>query len=163
MKPVLSAAVITLLSLALYSSFDQVPATLTYVRQAPTSTPAVVPRETAKNTPTRTQGIGVIHPATTSLNSAQEALRDAVAIQFDAVPQMLAVVACESGYRQFAVSGAPLISRTDDVGVMQINIPTWGKTAKALGLDIYHSAADNIKMGEIVYQKQGIKAWTCAG
>ncbi len=72
------------------------------------------------------------------------------------------VVACESHFRQFRSDGTPLISPTDDVGVMQINIPQWGEKAKALGLDIYHSERDNIIMGRIVYDEQGIGAWTCA-
>lgn len=72
------------------------------------------------------------------------------------------VVACESHFRQFDKDGNPLISPTNDVGVMQINIPTWAEKAKDLGLDIYHSERDNIIMGRIVYDEQGISAWTCA-
>lgn len=72
------------------------------------------------------------------------------------------VVSCESHFRQFRNDGTPLISPTDDVGVMQINRPTWLAKAKALGLDIENSTRDNIIMGRIVYEEQGIGAWTCA-
>ena len=84
---------------------------------------------------------------------------------FPDVPEISArpgVVSCESHFRQFDKDGNPLISPTDEMGVMQINIPAWGEKGKALGLDIYHSERDNIIMGRIVYDEQGIGAWTCA-
>ena len=99
--------------------------------------------------------------ATTTLSSSQAALRAAVAAAFGTSSPMLAVVACESHYRQFDAQGDPLISPTDDVGVMQINIPTWAAQAKALGLNIYTSPADNIAMGIIILKAQGFEAWTC--
>lgn len=97
-----------------------------------------------------------------ALSEAQEEIKTLVATAFPDVPQMLDVIHCESRYRQFDGSGDPLLSPTDDVGVMQINQTHW-KEARALGLDIFNSIDDNIKMGRIVYDKQGIRAWTCAG
>lgn len=96
------------------------------------------------------------------LSPAQLAMREFVSSLFPDVPDMVPTVLCESKFRQFGPDGTPLISKTDDVGVAQINIPTWGKQAKELGLDIYNSAADNLTMARIVYEKQGITAWTCA-
>jgi len=75
-------------------------------------------------------------------------------------PRMLSVVKCESEFRQFKKNGDPLISPTSDVGVMQINQVHW-KEARKLGLDIFNNEDDNIKMGRIVYEKQGINAWSC--
>lgn len=98
-----------------------------------------------------------------ALNASQVAIKAQVEALFADVPAMAAVVRCESRYRQFDSAGKPLISRTNDVGVMQINIPTWAPLAKELGLDIYNSASDNILMGRIVYAKQGIGAWVCKG
>lgn len=99
---------------------------------------------------------------TTTLSASQEALKTLVSREFADIPAMVSIAGCESAYRQYDASGAPLISKTDDVGVMQINIPSWAADAKARGLDIYHSAEDNIKEARIVYEKQGIGAWTCA-
>ena len=86
-------------------------------------------------------------------------IRDKVARMFPEEPIMVQVAYCESKHRQL-VNGKPLISPTSDVGVMQINQVHW-KEAKKLGLDIFYSEDDNIKMGRIVYEKQGVSAWTC--
>lgn len=115
--------------------------------------PTEVPRETATEVPL---------PASVPLSASQEALEAQVASDFPDVPAMVAVVRCESHFRQLTASGTPLISPTHDVGVAQINIPTWGKEAAALHLDIYHSASDNLAMARVVYAEQGIGAWTCA-
>lgn len=122
-----------------------------------------VSRETASTTVTRETPKPVHVATSTPLTAAQIEIKEAVSVAFADVPAMLAVVRCESSYRQFKGSGTstPLISPTDDVGVMQINIPTWGALAKELNLDIYNSVADNILMGRIVYAKQGLGAWTC--
>lgn len=98
-----------------------------------------------------------------ALTAEQVAIRFKVAEMFPDVPEMVTVVACESRYRQFGANGKPLISKTNDVGVAQINIPTWGGEAQKLGLDIYNSVDDNLVMARIVYTKQGISAWTCKG
>lgn len=97
------------------------------------------------------------------LTNAQIALKQAVDVAFATTPEMDAVVRCESGFRQFDEDGKPLISPTHDVGVAQINIPTWAKEARDRGLDIFNSATDNIEMAKIVLKEQGIHAWTCAG
>ena len=125
-----------------------------------------VSRETATSTPiVITVGepqTEVIATTTKPLTPAQIEVRSEVVATFGTSSPMVAVVGCESHFRQLRANGKPLISPTDDVGVMQINIPTWGKEAKKLGLDIYYSEADNIKMGAVVYKQQGIKAWTCS-
>lgn len=74
-------------------------------------------------------------------------------------PRMLAVVQCESHFVQFK-NGKILRSKTSDIGVMQINQVHWAE-AKRLGLDIWNNENDNIRMGRIIYDKQGIDAWTC--
>ena len=74
--------------------------------------------------------------------------------------ELLCIVQHESGGQQFTPSGAPLISKTDDVGIMQINLPTWEKKAKAMSLDIVNSPQDNIEMGIYIYQTIGPQEWT---
>jgi hypothetical protein len=74
--------------------------------------------------------------------------------------ELVAIAFCESGFNQFKPDGSPLVSRTSDVGVMQINQVHWSR-AKELGLDIFNSENDNIIMGKIILEEQGLSAWTC--
>ncbi len=76
-------------------------------------------------------------------------------------PRLIRILKCESNLKQFDVQGNPLMSRTMDIGISQINIVHW-KKAKELGLDIFGSAEDNITMGKIILKSSGYKAWTCA-
>lgn len=85
---------------------------------------------------------------------------DKVNFLYDNDQEMVAIINCESGFRQYTVSGTPLISPTSDVGIMQINQVHW-KRAESLGLDIFHSINDNLIMGYIIYSEQGKNAWTC--
>lgn len=106
---------------------------------------------------------------------AQLAVKAEIASLFPDQPRMVAVLACESHYAQLCGPevdgigtcdpsryGDPLLSPTHDVGVAQINLPTWGKEAAALGLNIASSTADNLAMARVIYEKQGIGAWVCS-
>lgn len=73
----------------------------------------------------------------------------------------VSILTCESNMRQFDFNGQPLMSPTHDVGIAQINKVHW-KEAKALGLDIFNSATDNLKMAQIIYKSEGLEAWTCS-
>ena len=73
--------------------------------------------------------------------------------------EFISIVNCESGFKQFQ-DGKPLISRTSDVGLLQINQVHWDR-AKELGLDIFNSEDDNIAMAKIIKKEQGLKAWSC--
>lgn len=73
---------------------------------------------------------------------------------------MLDTIACESGFRQFDNDGRILRSKTDDVGITQINVDTWGLKAKELGLDIY-TPLGNVQMAKHILNIQGKKAWVC--
>lgn len=74
-------------------------------------------------------------------------------------PRMVKVLTCESGLKQFRKDGKPIISPTSDVGIAQINKYHW-KRAKNLGLDIFNNEDDNLKMAKIIYDEQGIDAWS---
>lgn len=152
MKRKITAAVIIPLSLALFWLFAPQSAgqgDTIVSRETATTTPVSVTRETPRR-----------YATSTPLTSSQSAIKALVAAAFPDVPQMVKVVGCESAYRQFEGTSTPLLSPTDDVGVMQINQVHWAE-AKALGLDIFNSVDDNIKMGRIVYEQQGLAAWTC--
>jgi len=86
----------------------------------------------------------------------EEKIREA----FKDTPRMISIVKCESEFRQFVGTSTPLVSKTFDVGIMQINQVHW-KKAKELGLDIFNSIDENIEMGKIILDKQGLNAWTC--
>lgn len=75
-------------------------------------------------------------------------------------PVLLCIVSHESGARQFNTDGSPLISPTDDVGFMQINIPSWLPLSKKMGLDIINNEADNIEFGIWLYSNYGVRQWT---
>lgn len=157
MKVLLWAAALLPLSLALcwlilYPQIAHSEADVSRVTPVATTT---APVAAAPRTPAHSS-------ATTTLSEAQIEVKHAVALAFPDVPAMVRVVGCESSYAQFWADGSPKVSSTDDVGVMQINVPTWGAEAVKLGLDIYNSEADNIAMGRIVYETQGLSAWVCA-
>ena len=71
---------------------------------------------------------------------------------------MLPVIACESGFRQYNDDGSVLRSKTNDIGIAQIHINVWEEKAKELGYDIY-TPMGNILMAKYIKQVQGIKAW----
>lgn len=73
--------------------------------------------------------------------------------------RMVRIVRCESNFDQYR-DGKILVSKTNDVGVMQINLASWLKKSKEMGLDIYQ-LEDNIKMGKYILEVQGLSAWVC--
>lgn len=81
---------------------------------------------------------------------------------------LVCIVSNESDFRQFTANGSPLISPTNDVGIMQINETTWLPLSKKMGLDIVNNAQDNVTFGVYLYNKYGPTIWTtykrfCAG
>jgi len=74
-------------------------------------------------------------------------------------PIMYEVARCESSLRQLHDDWTPIVSRTRDFGIFQINEKTWDSTARKLGLDYKHSLEDNLKMAKIILDQQGIEAW----
>lgn len=96
---------------------------------------------------------------TVTIATTTKTTYEIVAEAFADNPRMIDVIRCESNFRQFH-NGVPLVSRTSDVGVMQINQVHWPR-ARALGLDIFNSIEDNIAMGKIILREQSISAWTC--
>ena len=74
--------------------------------------------------------------------------------------ELLCIIQHESSGNQFTASGAPLISKTDDVGIGQLNLPTWGTLAKKFNLDIVNSPKDNLEMTVYLYNLYGGEIWT---
>jgi hypothetical protein len=70
------------------------------------------------------------------------------------------IAKCESGNKQFYTNGQVIKSRTMDYGYLQIN-ERWIPKAESLGLDIM-TLRGNITMGYLIWQWQGLKAWTCS-
>ena len=73
-------------------------------------------------------------------------------------PKMEAIIACESSGVQ-TTNNIPLLSKTNDTGLTQINISNW-KKAVELGLDIWFSPLDNLKFAKYILDTQGFSAWT---
>lgn len=69
----------------------------------------------------------------------------------------VSIARCESGLRQFNDDGTPLVSRTSDVGVMQINQVHWER-AKTLGIDIY-TLEGNVAYASILASSGGTRDW----
>lgn len=65
---------------------------------------------------------------------------------------------CESNLRQFNEDGTVLISRTNDVGIMQINLAAHRETAERLGIDIY-TLEGNVAYASILVANRGAQDW----
>jgi hypothetical protein len=63
--------------------------------------------------------------------------------------------------RQFTSTGAVLhgFPNPKDIGLGQINLPTWGTKAKALGFDL-NTYDGNLAMSKWIYDHYGWKPWT---
>jgi hypothetical protein len=82
------------------------------------------------------------------------------ALASNQIPSELVCIADhESGMEQFTPSGKPLVSPTNDYGVMQIHY-TWIPLAKKMGLDVVHNAQDNIEFGIWLFNTHGASQWT---
>ncbi len=70
----------------------------------------------------------------------------------------------ESRFEQHDASGNPLVSPTNDIGIFQINIPTWLKKSKELGEDYDLGTLDgNIRMAMWIWtnpERRGPREWT---
>ena len=77
------------------------------------------------------------------------------------VPVFYQIAKCESSIRQFDDKGQVVESTTNDFGILQIN-SVHDAQAKKLGLDYKGSLKDNVKMAKVVYDHEGLGAWTCS-
>lgn len=88
--------------------------------------------------------------------------RAIIALNFPS--SMLAIVACESGFRQFNLDGSVVHHKnkngTTDYGIMQINSSHLADS-KNKGLDIINDMDDNIAYGKILYAQNGDSPWVC--
>jgi hypothetical protein len=90
---------------------------------------------------------------------------------WDGYPILKRICAAESNYspdnepRQFLPDGSiewgwdggKIVKR--DVGACQLNTKVWGDTAKAMGLDIMNSEADNIAFAQWLYDHYSWHPW----
>lgn len=87
---------------------------------------------------------------------------DTGTVQFNELPLSLQkVLLCESNGRHEDAKGKVIVSKTNDIGIAQINKYWHGKRAKTLGLDL-HDVNDNLKYALILYTEQGLRPWVCA-
>ena len=100
--------------------------------------------------------VNIEYPEVPEFTPRPKTIEEKIRLAFPEEPNnMLAIVNCESGFNQSAVS------HTRDFGLFQINEKTWDATAQEMGLDYKGSLDDNITMARYVYDIQGINAWVC--
>ena len=80
---------------------------------------------------------------------------------FDDFENALKVFRCESGISQYWENGEVIISKTNDIGISQINLTTHQKTAEDLGLDLWNPE-HNVAFARLLYNKQKWVPWVCA-
>ena len=71
--------------------------------------------------------------------------------------ELLPIFWCESKFVHER-NGKITRSKTNDVGISQINLKSWAKKAKELELDLY-SKNDNLKFALYLYEQNGLKDW----
>lgn len=71
--------------------------------------------------------------------------------------EFVAIAECESGLRQYNSHGDVIVSRTSDVGVLQINQVHWDN-AERLGYDIY-TVDGNIAYAKYLKERNGTRDW----
>ncbi len=79
---------------------------------------------------------------------------------FAATPALIDVARCESRFRQYDETGAPLRGKEveQDIGIMQINEKYHLSQSQKLNLDIYH-VDGNLAYAKWLYDKQGLQPW----
>lgn len=86
----------------------------------------------------------------------EEKIIEAIKETFPEEPEAaLAIAECES---ELDVNA---ISPTDDVGLMQINLPSHGEKLDELGLDGF-DLEDNLAYSRSLYEESGWEPWVCA-
>lgn len=76
------------------------------------------------------------------------------------IPPILKKIAqCESSNNQFDKNGQVLINATEDAGRYQINVPTWGKQAKEMGLNLMDEK-DNETFAVWLFENKGSGPWS---
>lgn len=74
------------------------------------------------------------------------------------VPPMLAKIEkCESKTGMYK-DGQVVINTTQDIGLAQINLPTWAKKATKMGLDL-SKPEDNQKFAVYLFDNYGVAPW----
>lgn len=73
---------------------------------------------------------------------------------------MVTVAQCESGFIQFNKDGSVFrgVKNPKDVGIFQINEPSWLKKSIELGYNIY-TIEGNIQMARWIHDNAGISQW----
>lgn len=103
-----------------------------------------------------------LHEQLITIQSTLEKLKSIERVEFSDLPLALQKVAiCESGARHFASNGKVIISKTNDAGIMQINLGAHAKTAKGMGLNLMNPN-DNMKFALWLYSLEGLNPWVCA-
>lgn len=74
-------------------------------------------------------------------------------------PVLQRIAKCESPHGHLGANGQVQINPTQDIGKYQINVPTWGKKATELGLNLAVEE-DNEAMAVWIYENRGTGDWS---
>ncbi len=85
-------------------------------------------------------------------------VQKAVDAYFADIPIMITIADCESKFHQYDSSGSVLKSATDDLGVMQINVPAHQSEAAGMGYNLADTT-DNMAFARYLYEHQGTTPW----
>jgi hypothetical protein len=113
--------------------------------------------------PPREETPEMIDTATSHVNPSPEAILSELRLVFGdtLTPYFYQLALCESHLKQWDDNGNTIISKTQDGGILQINIPLWNSKASELSLDYLNDWRDNMRMAKYIYDQQGRKAWMC--
>lgn len=76
-------------------------------------------------------------------------------------PVLQRIAVCESHNSHYDLNGQVKINATQDMGKYQINVPTWGKKAKELNLNLAVEK-DNEAMAVWIYENKGTGDWSAS-
>ena len=74
--------------------------------------------------------------------------------------ELLPVFWCESKLVH-SYNGKIVRSKTNDIGISQINLKSWAKKAKEMQLDLYLKN-DNLAFALYLYEQNGLKDWSAS-
>lgn len=81
------------------------------------------------------------------------------------IPILKKIIMCESGGKHYAKNGQVVTKAntngTTDIGIAQINLYYWGKTATDMGLDLSNEK-DNLEFAKWLFYQQGSSPWSAS-
>ena len=111
------------------------------------------------STTTATSSHAIVPSSPTSEVHTNQAIEEKVRAYFVSTPIMIDIARCESRFRQYDSTGAPLDGGAGNmIGIFQIYATVHAAVAKSLGMDIY-TPDGNLAYARYLYNKEGTNPW----